>query len=271
MREHEVGDPYMGVGVADPAQGDHAHAVIGRLDLDLRTRKLAHDPGHRHIGIDRLVAKQLAIALGRLFVMEEAVQERGVRRIDADLERLQPVAVDHALEREGVGRRRGEAVEMRERRRLARAHIGEQDPASLHHRVGLLPDIGAHPAARGLGRRLQALAGDVEQPAVEGAAQPVLLQPSEGEIGAAVRAGARQQAVTALAVAEQHQAFAKQANRLDRPVAGQFVDQRRGLPVAPHQLAGGRAGAGTGNEIILFGAQHMPDSMRPRGAVRLEL
>ena len=44
----------------------------------------------------------LAVALLRVLVVEEAMQERGVRRIDADLERLQPVAIDHALEREGV-------------------------------------------------------------------------------------------------------------------------------------------------------------------------
>ena len=51
--------------------------------------------------------------------MEETMQERGVRRIDADLERLQPVAVDHALEGEGVGGRRDEAIELRKCRRLA--------------------------------------------------------------------------------------------------------------------------------------------------------
>ncbi len=102
VREHEIGDPHMRVGVADPAQRDDAHAVVGRLDLDLRARMLAHDARHRHVGIDRLVAEQLAVALVRILVVEEAMQERGVRRIDADLERLQPVAVDHALEREGV-------------------------------------------------------------------------------------------------------------------------------------------------------------------------
>ena len=185
------------------------------------------------------------------------MQERGVRGIDADLERLQPVAIDHALEREGVAVRRDEAVEMRKRRRLARAHIGEQDAALLHHRIGLLPDVGAQVAALRLGRRLQALAVDVEQPAVEGAAQAAVLQPAIGEIGAAVRAGAVEQAVAALLVAEQHEVLAQQPDRLDRPVgAGELIDQRRRLPVAAHQRAGGRARPDAGDEIVLFLAEH---------------
>ena len=46
---------------------------------------------------------------------------------------------------------------------------------------------------------------DVEQPAVEGAAQAAVLQPAEGEVGAAMRAMAIDQAVTALLVAKQHE------------------------------------------------------------------
>ena len=67
-----------------------------------------------------------------------------------------------------------------------------------------------------LGRRLQALARDVEQPAMEGAAQAAVLQPAEGEVGAAMRAMPVDQAVAALLVAEQHQVFAEQVDRLDR-------------------------------------------------------
>ena len=46
--------------------------------------------------------------------------------------------------------------------------------------------------------RLEALAGDVEQPAMEGAAQAAILQPAEGEVGAAMRAMAIDQAVAAV-------------------------------------------------------------------------
>ncbi len=114
-----------------------------------------------------------------------------MRRIDADLQRLQPVALDQALEGEGVVVGRDEAVEMRESRRLARPHIGEQDAALLDHRIGFLADIGAEIAAVRLGRRLQALAVDIELPAMERAAQAVGLKPAEGEVGAAMRTAAR--------------------------------------------------------------------------------
>src|SRR5215467_8415129 len=158
---------------------------------------LAHDPRHRHVGVDRLVAEQLAVTGLRLLVVEKAVQERGVRRIDADLERLQPVAVDHALEREGVACRRDETIEMRERRRLARPEISEQDAALLHHRIGGLADVGTQAAPFRLGRRFQALAADVEQPAMERAAQPAMLEPPEREISAAVRTSTLEEAIAA--------------------------------------------------------------------------
>ena len=41
---------------------------------------------------------------GRILVVEESVQERGVRRIDSHLERLQPSGIDPAVVvREGLG------------------------------------------------------------------------------------------------------------------------------------------------------------------------
>jgi hypothetical protein len=51
----------------------------------------------------------------------------GVRRIDADFQRLQPVAVDQALEGEGVRAGGEETVEVGEGRRFAFAQIGEDD------------------------------------------------------------------------------------------------------------------------------------------------
>ena len=87
---------------------------------------------------------------------------------------------------------------------------------------------------------------DVEQPAVERAAQPAVLQPAVGEIGAAMRAVAVDQAVAALVVAEQHEVLAHQPHRLDRPVAGELVDQRDRLPVAAQQCAGLRCPARPG-------------------------
>ena len=86
----------------------------------------------------------------------------------------------------------------------------------------------------------------VEQPAVEGAAQAAVFQPAVSEVRPAMRAAAADQAVAALLVLEHHQVFAEQPQRFDRPVAGKFVDQRRRLPIAPHQRARRRAGAGAG-------------------------
>ena len=227
------------------------------------TRKLAHDLGHRHVGVDRGVAEQLAVAFLRILVVEEAMQERGVRRIDAHFERLQPVAVDGALEREGVAVGRDEAVEVRKLRRLARPHVGEQDAAPLHHRVGLLPDVGAEVRAVRLGWSLQALAGGVEQPAVEGAAQAAALEAAVSEVGATMRATALDQAVTAFFVAEQHQVLAEELHRLDRAVgAGKLVDQRHRLPVAAEKPTGRRAGADAGDEVVLFLAEHGRRSLR---------
>ncbi len=206
------------------------------------------------------VAEHAAVAFVRVLVLEEAVQERGVHRIDADFERLQPVAVDHALEGEGVRRGRDEAVEIRKRRRLARAEISPQDAALLDHRIGFLFDVGAEIAAVRLGRRLQALAGDIEQPAVEGTAQAAVLKPPIGQIGAAMRAVPADQPVAALVVLEDDKVLAEEPHRLDRAVAGKLVDQRRRLPIAPQQRARGRARIGASDKIVLFGAEHVKNS-----------
>ncbi len=154
-----------------------------------------------------------------------------MRRIDADFQRLQPVAVEMALEREGVAVGRDEAVDLRKCRRLAFAEIGPEDAALLDHGIGALLDALAQRGVLRLGRRLEALAGRVEQPAVEGAAQPAMFQPAEGKVGAAMRAMTIHQAVAALLVAKQHEVLAEQFDRLDRARALQLVDQRRRLPV----------------------------------------
>ena len=52
---------------------------------------------------------------------------------------------------------------------------------------------------------------------MEGAAQPAILEPAEGEVGAAVRAVAVDQAVAAFFVAKQHEVFAEQFDGAHRP------------------------------------------------------
>ena len=74
---------------------------------------------------------------------------------------------------------------------------------------------------------------------MERAAQAAIFEPAEGEIGAAMRAMAVDQAVAAVLVAKQHEVFAEQFYGLDRPRPLQLVDQRRRLPVHPHQFSAG--------------------------------
>ena len=182
------------------------------------------------------------------------MQVGGVRRIDADLERLQPVAVDQALEGEGMGAGCQEAVEVGEGGRFAVAEIGEDDAVLHHHGIGALAHPLAEHAALGLGRRLEALAVDIEQPAMEQAAQAAILQPAVGEIGAAMRAVAVEQAVTATLVAEQHEILAQHADRLGRPRTVELLGQRHRMPIVAHQRAAPGAGPDAGDQLVLLGS-----------------
>src|SRR3546814_11165902 len=94
--------------------------------------------------------------LFRIRVVEEPMQKRGMGWIDADLQRLQPVAGDMALEGEDMAVGGDKAVEIGESRRFARhverPEIGAQDAAAQHDGIILLPDALAQPAGFGLGR-----------------------------------------------------------------------------------------------------------------------
>ena len=102
VREKLVGDAHMGALVVELAQRDQAQAIFGVLDIDDRAVVFAQDLCHRHVGAGGSAAELLAVGRRRILVLEEAMQERGVRRIDADFQRLQPVAVHVALERKDV-------------------------------------------------------------------------------------------------------------------------------------------------------------------------
>src|SRR6185503_14041986 len=121
--------------------------------------------------------------------------------------------------------------------RGALAEINPEDAAILDHGIGALPDALAELRACGLSRRFQALSRCVEQPAMKGAAQAAILQSAKGKVGAAMRAVPLDQPVTAVLAAKQHQVLAEQFDRADRPRTLQLVDQRRRLPVTPHQFS----------------------------------
>jgi len=63
-----------------------------------------------------------------------------VRRIDADFERLQPIAGPVALEREDVAVGSDKAVELGKGGRSALAQISPEDAALLDHWIGALLD-----------------------------------------------------------------------------------------------------------------------------------
>ena len=81
-----------------------------------------------------------------------------MRRVDADLESLQPVAAHVALECEGVAIGRNKTIDLGKCRRLAFAEIGPQNSALLNHGVSALRDVLAQRRVLRLRRRFQALA-----------------------------------------------------------------------------------------------------------------
>src|SRR5215475_12971538 len=137
-----------------------------------------------------------------------------MNRIDADFERLEPVAVDHALECERVAEWRDKAIEMREGRRLTRSEIGKQNTALLDHRIRFLFDVGAKLTVVGLSRRLETFAMYVKQPAVKRATQSAVFKPAISEIGAAVRTAAADETVAPAVITEDHQIFTEQPTGL---------------------------------------------------------
>src|SRR5579885_1220867 len=217
---------------------------------------LAQKPRHRDVGAGGGGAELLAVTLFRVLVLEEAVQVGGVRRIDPDLERLQPVALDMALEGENVRVGRDEAVEARKGGRRARAQIGPDNAAALDHRMAALPDAGPEDAVFGLCRRVEACAGHVEQPPVKSAAKPAILEPAERQIGAAMRAMPIEQTQPTRLVAKQHERLAEEPHRAQRPRPREFLGKRHWLPIAAHQHAGRCARPGHGHALVLIPRGH---------------
>jgi hypothetical protein len=95
---------------------------------------------------------------------------------------------------------------------------------------------------------------------VERAAEAVLLEAAEGEVGAPVRAVAGDESPPARGIAEQHERLAEQAHGLDGAAFHariearvELVDECRRLPVAAQQRAAGRARADAGDAVVLLG------------------
>src|SRR5579872_4121536 len=91
---------------------------------------------------------------------------------------------------------------------------------------------------------------------MEGATQAAMFEPAEGQIRSAMRAVTFDQAVASLRVAKENQVFAEQLHRPYGTWSFELIEQRRRLPVHPHQLAAGVLRARARDQVVLFLAHH---------------
>ena len=165
------------------------------------------------------------------------VQESEMRGVDLALERLQVIAV--ALDEGHLHLVLGkiENLERRQRRGLrARAHVDPHDAGALHHLVGL----GLHlllEARRRQARHVDAVARNVELPAVIDAANALFLVAPEEQRCAAMRTAVIHHADPAGAIAKRDEFLAEQHQANRRTIAHKLGRHQRRDPVAAHQIA----------------------------------
>ena len=136
---------------------------------------------------------------------------------------------------------------------LGGAHIGPDQPAALDARIGLGLHARLQIVVARLARQVDAVAVDVELPAVIDAAEAALFIAAEEQRRGAVRAVLVEQADAALAVAEHDEPLAHQLHAHRRIVGlGDVVRKARRDPVAAHQLAHRRAGPDAGEAVVVF-------------------
>ena len=127
------------------------------------------------------------------------------------------------------------------RRFLALAHVGPDEARALDHLVGLGLDAVLEVLRRRHVRHVEAVAFDVEFPAVIDAAQAAFLVAPEEQRGAAMRAAMLHDADAAVGVAEGDELLAQQHEPHRLAVGLEFRGKTGGNPVFPHQIAHGRA------------------------------
>ena len=143
---------------------------------------------------------------------ESAVQEGAVDGVDAALKPLQPAGGLDDLADAPVGVRHLRPLHVWDRRRgLHWPHVGPDDASKLLGGVGGQLHFVLEITLGGLRWHVDAVAIDVELPAVVDAAQPGLLIATEEEAGAAVRAVVADHADGAGGVAEGDEVLAEEA------------------------------------------------------------
>src|SRR5210317_664213 len=101
------------------------------------------------------------------------MQERGMCRINPDLDRLQIIAFQKALEGKDMGVWRLQAIDCGKRRRIAGPKIGENHAIPLDTGIVCLAEMADPVVLRQFARLVEAGAVRREKPAMKGTAQPV--------------------------------------------------------------------------------------------------
>src|SRR5439155_6675797 len=138
-----------------------------------------------------------------------------------------------------------------------RSHLGPHHAAPLLGRLGVVLDLVGHAAGGRLGRHLEHVALDVHLPAVIQAAQAALLIAAEHQRSTAVRTVLVHHTDTPIAVAKDHEVFAK-GTRLDRRAArlGDLPYQAYGRPIPSHELPHGGFTLHQTQQFVFFLGHH---------------
>ena len=187
---------------------------------------------------------QVHAVLWRVLRVEPAVQEVQMRCVEFTLEGLHPVAfVDELVAVAELVLRDETPLELGDAGSvvLVLSHVYPGHAAEVGAAVGRDPHLALEVARRRLVGHIDAVARDVELPAVVGAADAALLVPTEVEARAPVRAAVLNERGGAVGVAPRQQVLAEQAHPQWLPVARQLPAVGDRQPVAAHELAHRRA------------------------------
>ena len=244
--EQQVGHPYMIAGVVEMPPGFDLKSEIGSFHINGWRREIPHDPGHGDVFVPGAASKLPPVGIVRVLVLKVAMQERGMRGVDPNLDSLQVVALEKALEGKHMAVGCLEAIDSRQRRRITGPEIGENHAIAFDAGVIGLAEMADAVVFGKFPGLIQAGAVRREKPAMEGTAKSVFLETPVTQVDLPVGTVSVNQADLAAAVPKQHQILSEDAHRNNWTVSGKFIGQCNRLPVEPHQ-------ATASGSLICFG------------------
>ena len=194
-----------------------------------------------------------------LAVPDARVQVGEVRRVEAALARLRPVALLQLLRHEPVSRRDLGELEPGQFGRGTVSHVRPDHVARFPRLERANRRSRPDPFRRFRSQRghLQAVALVVELPAVIGAADAAILHPPEKEVRAPMRADRLDDADTAPRVTKGNEVLAEELDALRRTVGlRQFPRQQRGHPVRAEDVPHRSVRPGLGQSRVIFRRKH---------------